>query len=214
MRACGLCRVIWGRPGQGPPSPIELSFTAEGRAAFIAFAEALYDELADHALLDYLRGPLSKLDGLPARLVLIYHLCRVVWGETDMVEITALSVRAAIALANSFKAHATRVYRRLRATRADQRAETALQWIRVHGRVCTVRDLQRYRVSGITQASQGEKLVRDLVDLGAGQLRDHRLASGRTQRVFVIYADPSWASGSCTVRPKRSSSTTCTRAAD
>jgi hypothetical protein len=70
---------------------------------------------------------------------------------------------------------------------ADQRAETALRWIQGHGRVCTVRDLQRHRVAGVTRASQAEKLLRDLVDLGAGMLREHRLPSGRMQRVFVLH---------------------------
>ena len=158
---------------------------SQGRTAFIAFAEALYAELANPALPDYLRGPLSKLDGLAARLGLICHLCRVVCGETDIVEIEAQSVSAAIALTNYFKAHADRVYRRLRATRADQRAETALGWIRAHGGVSTVRDLQRHRVAGVIRASEGEKLLPDLVDLGQGVLRAHQLPSGRTQRVFV-----------------------------
>jgi hypothetical protein len=54
-----------------------------------------------------------------------------------------------------------------------------------------VRDLQRHRVAGVTRASQGEKLLRDLVDLEAGELRARRLPSGRTQRVFVMQASPS-----------------------
>jgi hypothetical protein len=32
-----------------------------------------------------------------------------------------------------------------------------------------------------------EKLLRDLVDLGAGELRERRLPSGRTPRVFVVH---------------------------
>jgi hypothetical protein len=174
--------------GSGPPFPLELGFTAKGRAAFIAFAEALYAELTDPALPDYLRGPWSKYDGgAGARLALIVHLCRVMTGEADSEAVDAHSVRAAIALVDYFKAHARRVYQRLRATRADQRAETAIRWIQAHGNVCTIRDLQRHRVAGVTRASQAEKLLRDLIDLGAGELREHRLPSGRLQRVLVMH---------------------------
>jgi hypothetical protein len=101
-------------------------------------------------------------------------------------------VRGTVQLVRYFQAHAQRVYARLRNTRADQRAETALRWIQAHGRVCTVRDLQRHRVAGVTRASQAEKLVRDLVDLGAGEVRDRRLPSARMQKVFVL--DPHAAS--------------------
>jgi Protein of unknown function (DUF3987) len=172
----------------GPPPPVELGFTAKGRAAFIAFAEALYAELADPGLPDDLRGPWSKYDGgAGARLALILHVCRVVSGEATDDAVDEQSVMAASTLVDYFKGHARRVYSRLRSTRADQRAETALQWVRVHGGACTVRDLQRHRVAGITRASQGEKLLRDLVDLGQGAVRERRLPSGRTQRVFVLH---------------------------
>jgi hypothetical protein len=79
---------------------------------------------------------------------------------------------------------------------ADQRADKAIQWIRGHG-VCTGRDLQRHRVAGLTRASQADKLLRDLVDLGQGELRERRLPSGRTQRVFVMHTDASSSGASC-----------------
>jgi hypothetical protein len=60
------------------------------------------------------------------------------------------------------------VYARLRSGKADQPAETAIRWIQAHGNVCTVRDLQQHSVAGLTRASQAEKLLRDLVDLGSG----------------------------------------------
>jgi hypothetical protein len=136
-----------------------------------------------------LRGPWSEYDvGAGARPALIIHMARVVTGEADAEAVDAHSVTAATALVHYFQAHAKRVYARLRSTRADQRAEMALRWIQAHGGLCTVRDLQRHRVAGITRASQTEKLVRDLVDLGAGELRERRLPSGRTQKVFVLSA--------------------------
>jgi hypothetical protein len=159
----------------------------------------LYAQLADPALPDHLGGPYAKLEGYGARLALILHLCRIVTGEADHEAVDERSVTAATALIDYFKAHMRRVYARLRATRADQRAETAFRWIQAHGGVCTVRDLQRQRVAGITRASQAEKLLRDLVDLGAGVLRERRLPSGRTQREFVIHADPLSSRGSFTV---------------
>jgi hypothetical protein len=71
------------RAGAGPPPPMALEFTTQGRAAFIMFANALYEELADPALPDHLRGPWAKLDGYGARVALILHLCRVVCAEAD-----------------------------------------------------------------------------------------------------------------------------------
>jgi hypothetical protein len=132
-------------------------------------------------------------------------MCRVVTGEDNAEAIDARSVMAASTLVDYFKGHARRVYARLRSTRADQRAETALRWIQAHGGVCTVRDLQRHRVAGVTRASQAEKVLRDLVDLAQGEVRERRLPSGRMQRVFVIHPDPASSRGSSTVRPARSS---------
>jgi len=187
-----------GQAGARPQPPLELGFTAKGRAAFSAFVNALYEELADPGLPDYLRGPWSKYDGgAGGRLALILHMCRVVTGEANAEAVDERSVMAASTLVNYFKGHARRVYARLRSTRADQRAETAIRWIQAHGNVCTGRDLQRHRVAGVTRASQAEKLLQDLVDLGQGELRERRLPSGRTQRVFVMHTDTSSSEASC-----------------
>jgi hypothetical protein len=197
-----VCDRLWDvqgdvrQAGAGPP-PMELSFTAPGRRAFIRFAQTLYDELADPDLPVHLRGPWAKLDGYGARVALVLHLCRVVCDEADTEDVDEHSVTAMVQLMHYFKAHTTRVYARLQSTRADQRAETALRWLQAHGGEWTVRDLQRHRVSGVTRASQAEKLLRDLVDLGAGELRERRLPSGRTQRVFVMHTDASLSGASC-----------------
>jgi hypothetical protein len=182
--------------------PGVVTLTAEGRAAFVRYVNDLYAQLADPELPDHLRGPYAKLEGYTARLALLLHLCRRVAGEARHDAVDARSVTAATALIAYFQAHMTRVYTRLWSTRADQRAEIALQWIRAHGRECTIRDLQRHRVAGVTRASQAEKLVRDLVDLGQGKMRERQLPSGRTQRVFVIHPDPASARGSSTIRPE------------
>jgi hypothetical protein len=172
--------------GQGS-RPVVMTLTSDGRAAFVCAVNALYAQLADPALADLLRGPYAKLEGYAARLALILQLCRLVAGEAEHDAVDARSVTAATALIEYFKAHMHRVYIRLWSTRADQRAETALRWLQAHGGACTVRDLQRHRVAGLTRASQAEKLLRDLVDLGQGELRERRLPSGRTQRVFVVH---------------------------
>lgn len=174
-----------------------MTLTAEGQAAFVRCVNDLYTQLADPELPDHLRGPDAKLEGYATRLALILHLCRLVSGEADAEAVEEQSVMAAIALVHYFQAHAKRVYARLRSTRADQRAETAIRWIQAHGGVCTVRDLQRHRIAGVTRASQAEKLVRDLIDLEAGELRERRLPSGRIQRVFVMHADLSSPGVSC-----------------
>jgi hypothetical protein len=126
-----------GPAGARPPPPIELSFTAQGRAALIQFANGLYEELADPALPVHLRGPWAKLDGYVARVALILHLCRVVCDEAASDDVDEHSVTAMVQRMEYFKAHAQRVYTRLRSTRADQRAETARRWIQGHGGVCT-----------------------------------------------------------------------------
>jgi uncharacterized protein DUF3987 len=171
--------------------PVVVPFTVEGRSAFVRCVNDLYAQLMDPELPAHLRGPYAKLEGYAARLALLVQLCRHVAGEAAHTAVDARSVTAAAALIEYFQAHLIRVYTCLRSTQADQRAVTALRWIRAHGRACTVRDLQRHRVAGVTRASQGEKLLRDLVDLGAGELRARRLPSGRTQRVFVMQASPS-----------------------
>jgi hypothetical protein len=114
-----------GPAGARPPPPVELSFTAQGRAAFIQFANALYEALADPALPPHLRGPCAKFEGYGARLALILHICRGVCDEADTADVDEHSVRAMVQLIHYFKAHATRVYARLRSTRADQRADQA-----------------------------------------------------------------------------------------
>ena len=178
-----------GQAGTDPPIPIERSFTAPARAVFIAFVNQLYAALADPHLPAEWRGPFAKFDGYGARLALILHLCRVVCGETDSGEVDEVSVRGMVRLMDYFKAHAQRVYARLRHTRADQRAAQACWWIRAAGGSCTVRELQRYRVAGVQRASEAEKLVSDLIDLGHGQLVERHLPSGRTQQVFVLHTD-------------------------
>jgi hypothetical protein len=177
------------RADAGPPVPIELSWTAAGRAVFIAFASQFYAELADPHLPAEWRGPFAKFDGYGARVALILHLCRVVCEEGDTEEVDAPSVRGMVRLMEYFKAHAQRVYARLQHTRADQRAALACRWIRFAGGSCTVWELQRYRVAGVWRASEADRLVRDLIDLGHGQMMERHLPSGRTQRVFVLHTD-------------------------
>jgi hypothetical protein len=175
--------------GQGA-RPDVMPLTSDGRAGFVACAKALYAQLVDPALPVRLRLPYAKLEGHAARLALLLQLCRLVPGEAEPDVVEAHSVTATTALIAYFQAHLTQVYAQLWSARADQRAEKVLQWIRAHGGVCTVRDVQRHRVAGITRASQAEKLVRDLVDLGQGELRERQLPCGRTQLVFVMRGGP------------------------
>jgi hypothetical protein len=172
-----------GRQGS---HPVTLSLTHKRRATFVQGVNAVYAQLADPDLPDDVRDVYAKLPGTMARLALILHACHVVTGKANEA-VDVLSVHGAVQLVRYFQGHAQRVYARLRSTRADQRAETALRWLQAHGGACTVRDLQRHRVAGLTRASQADKLLRDLVDLGQGELRERRLPSGRTQRVFVVH---------------------------
>jgi uncharacterized protein DUF3987 len=192
LKPCGTYRAIWTGLAPDPQVPIELSFSEPGRAAFIAFANALYAEMADPALPPEWRGPLAKFDGYGARVALILHLCRVVCHEADTEDVDELSVRGMVRLMDYFQVHAQRVYARLRRTRADQRADQACRWIRAFGGSCTVRELQRFRVAGVRRASEAETLVRDLIDLGHGQMTARQLPSGRTQRLFVLHTDEGW----------------------
>jgi hypothetical protein len=111
----------------------------------------------------------------------------VVTGKADAEAVDEQSLTAAIALIDYFKARATGVYARLRSTQADQRAEQARRWSQSYGDSCMVRDLQRFRVAGVRRASEADKLVCDLLDLGHGQMVKRQLPSGRTQRVFVLH---------------------------
>jgi hypothetical protein len=155
----------------------------------MAFANQLSAELADPTLPADWRGPFAKMDGYGARAALILHLGRVVCEEADTEDVDQPSVRAMVRLMDYFKAHAQRVYARLRRTPADQRADQACRWIRAAGGWCTGRERQRYRVAGVRRASEADTLVRDLLDLGHGHMEERRLPSGRTQRVFVLHAN-------------------------
>jgi pyruvate dehydrogenase complex dehydrogenase (E1) component len=166
--------------------PVTLALSHQGRAAFVQGVTAVYAQLADPDLPDDVRDVYAKLPGTMARLALILHACHVVTGKANEA-VDVLSVHGAVQLVRDFQGHAPRVDARLRSPRADQRAETARRWLQAHGGACTVRDLQRHRVAGLTRASQADKRLRDLVDLGQGELRERRLPSGRTQRVFVVH---------------------------
>jgi hypothetical protein len=187
-----LLEALWQLAPEGDSAarqgsyPVTLSLTHQGRAAFVQGVNAVYAQLADPDLPDDVRDVYAKLPGTMARLALILHACHGITGKANEA-VDVPSVHGAVQLVRYFQGHAQRVYARLPSTRADQRAETALRWLQAHDGACTVRDLQRHRVAGLTRASQAEKLLRDLVDLGPGELRERRLPSGRTQRVFVLH---------------------------
>jgi Protein of unknown function (DUF3987) len=71
----------------------------------------------------------------------------------------------------------------------DEHSVTAAIALVEYFKAHTRRVYQRLR--DIRADQRSETLRRDLVDLGAGELRERQLPSGRRQRLFVLHADPS-----------------------
>lgn len=185
----GYCRVfegLWALQGVSAQKPRVVPFTPTGRQTFIAYANALYAELADPDCPDTFRGPLAKLEGYGARLALLVQLCRMVCEEAHGEAVDECSVRAAAALLQYFKSHARRVSRRLQATPTEQRVARALHWLETHPtREWTLRQLLRAKVGGCTTRQEMERLLGHLADRGWGYLRHRRTSNGMTQTIFV-----------------------------
>jgi hypothetical protein len=117
-----------------------------------------------------LRGPFAKFEGYGARLALILHEARLACGEATGANVDQPSVLGAAALIHYFKAHARRVYARLRATPEDKRVDELVRWITRQGGRVTARMLQHHEIAGVKSADEAKRLLRTLAGRGYGRV--------------------------------------------
>jgi len=170
--------------------PVELSFTEQGRAAFINFYNEHAKEQNDRT--GDLAAAWSKLEGYAARLALIVHLIRVVADDgsvASQIEVDEQSVAAGVRLVRWFAYETERVYAVLGDSPATRNRRELVDLIRDRGGEITARALmrasQRYR-SGADAAVQA---LEDLVTGGFGGWIEipTKEQGGRPTRTFRLF---------------------------
>jgi hypothetical protein len=161
------------KPEGGSERPRQLHFSDDGKHRFEGWCDELAAQMNQPDFPRELHGPYLKLQGYCARFALVIHLLRVACGEAgseqDEGQVDAEDVARAIRLCGYFQAHARAVYVRLQQDRQDQQVEDLVKWLGKKGKTsCTVRDIQRANVCGVTKASDAQKLLAAAVDRGLG----------------------------------------------
>jgi len=169
----------------GKPVARVLRLSPDAQAAYIAFYNAHAVELAD-AVGD-MAAALSKLEELPARLALVFHLVRWAAGEAvnpDVVD--AASMTRAIALTEWHKHETRRVYDALDAANAEERR--LVEWIERRGGAVTARDLTHGLRQFRGKPDAAEAALAGLVQAGVGVWEDVPAdkKGGRPKRVFRL----------------------------
>jgi len=171
----------------GRPAARVMHLSPDALAAYVDFYNAHATELAD-ATGDW-ASALSKLEELPARLALVFHLVRWAAGEPvnpDVVD--AHSMGQAIALTQWHKHETRRVYDALDANEAEAEQRRLVEWIERRGGAVTVRDvthgIRRFR----GKPDEAEAALNGLVEAGLGAWGDHPVSNrgGRPTHVFRL----------------------------
>jgi hypothetical protein len=170
---CRLLNLEPARPEGASEHPKPLYFNAAGRQAFVAWYDALVAEMNDEDFPPGLFGPWAKLKSYCSRFALVIHLLRVAAGEAgsdqDEGQVDAEDVTRAARLCEYFKAHFRVVWGRLQQSKEDLQVQDLVRWMRRKGKTdCTVRDVCRAGVCGITKASDAQKLLAAAIDQGLG----------------------------------------------
>lgn len=174
----------------GEPCPLILTLTAEAKAAWVAYINQHGQEQI--GLEGDLSAAWSKLEEIPARLALIFHLISQAMGdlaadgsEDNLIGIE--SMKAAIRLAEWFKYETRRIYPVLNESPSDREQRQLIEWIERRGGTTTVRDVQQgyRRLKGTGQAEQA---LRKLVEasIGAWQEIPPGPKGGRPSSLFVL----------------------------
>ena len=153
----------------GDPAPRFIPLSDEAKPAFVAWHDEHARDTADAG--GDLAASYSKIKGYCARFALILHLAAIAAGdaEADRTRITLPSLRAAIRLAEWFKAQARRVCDRFAENEEDRDRRELAEWIERRGSSVTVRELthglRQYR--NATDAAQAA--LDDLATAGFGR---------------------------------------------
>lgn len=168
--------------------PRVLRLDDAARPAWIAYHDDLVEAMNNPETAATLQAPLSKMRSYAARLALTLRLLREAVDEASPDDPVVVSdVEGAAELCDYFLAHMRSIFGRLRQDVVGRRAEDLVAWMRRHGQTsCSVRDVQRANVGGVTTAAQAEALFRDAVDRGLGSVHSPG-RKGSTVR-FVLAA--------------------------
>ena len=140
---------------------------------------------------DHERAIWSKAEGQAARLTLVLHCLGRAVGEIpparDLI-CSDTTLAAGGRLAEWFAREHLRVYRQLRKSGPERRAEDLVSWIqREHGGRVTVRDLQRGKGTRFRRAHEAKTAMDDLARRGYGRIVQERVAdSGPRSTVFIV----------------------------
>lgn len=162
----------------GDPAPRFIPLSDEAKSAFVAWHDEHACDTADAG--GDLAASYSKIKGYCARFALILHLVAIAAGddEADRTRITLPSLRAAIRLAEWFKAQARRVCDRFAENEEDRERRELAEWIERRGGSVTVRELTH----GLRQYRNATDAARAALDdlAGAGFGRWEHPAPGPT----------------------------------
>jgi hypothetical protein len=171
----------------GVPVPRVMTLSPDAQAAYVAFYNAHAVQLADAT--GDVAAALSKLEELPARLALVFHLVRYAAGEdVDPDVVDSDSMRRAITLTEWHKHETLRIYHYLDAETAGDEQRQLVEWIARRGGVVTVRDvycrLWRFR----NNPDGAEQALNGLVHAGFGVWEDAPVdqRGGRPTRIFRL----------------------------
>jgi hypothetical protein len=186
-----LCRLLNLQPVKPEGSserPKRLQFSPDGKEAFKAWCNQLAARMNDEDLPGEMVGPGSKLRAYCARFALVLHLLRVACADDegnnqDEGRVDAEDVTGAIKLCEYFEAHYRAVHLRLQQTKEDRQVEDLIRWLRRKGKSgCTVREICRAGVCGISRSSDAQKLLTAAVDQGLGDWQGGPLKGGPAVR--------------------------------
>jgi hypothetical protein len=111
-------------------APVQVNMTTDAQQAWKAFTDKLAEERNASDFAEVLQGPWSKMEAYGARLALIVHCLRMVYGETLEKEVEPTDFERAAQLVEYFKSHTRKVYQAIGADRTTTRARKILQWIK------------------------------------------------------------------------------------
>jgi hypothetical protein len=168
--------------GQDRPKLVHL--TPEAKTAWIRFYEAHAVELAKQE--GDLAAAYAKLEEIPARLALVFHLVR--WANGNVLDpwhVDAVSMDSAIEVAEWFRNEADRIYKLFEETPDEERLRKLADWIAARGGSVTVRELQM-GIKSLRSRGAAEAALNELAEAGFGTWETHQPGRGRPTRRFRL----------------------------
>ncbi|MCC6123398.1 MAG: DUF3987 domain-containing protein [Pirellulales bacterium] len=187
----GLLGLAVRTDDRGDIIPIDVHLNAPAKHTFIRFVNA-HAKQQHQETAGELAAVWSKLECYAARIALVFHMVRVVAGDSELLDIDrvdATDIQSGIELVEWFKNETRRIYAILGETEEEGEARELIELITQRGGEITTRDLMRasrkYRV-----AEDAEAVLTSLAerDWGAWYVREHD-GAGRPVSVFRLNPD-------------------------